>query len=145
MHLRVCWISLQAEDRWSRPVMTRTGPDGALWVVDMYRYMIEHPEWLPHAGREELLPHYRIGDDKGRIYRISRKETKPRPLQNLKHLNTQELVTLSTPAMAGNETKFTCFLFGATMKLRITQLNHLLNTTKNPMARVHALWLLQTF
>ncbi|MBP7951041.1 MAG: c-type cytochrome [Verrucomicrobiales bacterium] len=59
-----------SEDRWCRPVMTRTGPDGALWVVDMYRYMIEHPDWLPENGRAELLPHYRAGDDKGRIYRV---------------------------------------------------------------------------
>ncbi len=59
-----------SEDRWSRPVMVRTGPDGALWVADMYRYMIEHPDWLPPVGKEELLPHYRLGDDKGRIYRI---------------------------------------------------------------------------
>jgi putative membrane-bound dehydrogenase-like protein len=59
-----------SEDRWCRPVMTRTGPDGALWVVDMYRYMIEHPHWLPEEGRAELLPFYRRGDDKGRIYRV---------------------------------------------------------------------------
>lgn len=59
-----------SEDRWCRPVMVRTGPDGALWVVDMYRYMIEHPEWLPAEGRAELMPHYREGDDKGRIYRV---------------------------------------------------------------------------
>lgn len=59
-----------SEDRWSRPVMVRTGPDGGLWVADMYRYMIEHPDWLPPAGKEDLLPHYRLGDDKGRIYRI---------------------------------------------------------------------------
>ena len=57
-------------DRWCRPVMTRTGPEGALYVVDMYRYMIEHPDWLPAAGREELLPFYRFGEDRGRIYRI---------------------------------------------------------------------------
>ena len=31
-------------DRWCRPVLVRTGPDGALWVVDMYRYLIEHPD-----------------------------------------------------------------------------------------------------
>ncbi len=49
--------------------MARTGPDGALWIADMYRYMIEHPngscQW-----KEELLPHYRLGDDRGRIYRV---------------------------------------------------------------------------
>jgi putative heme-binding domain-containing protein len=50
--------------------MARTGPDGALWIADMYRYMIEHPDWLPPEGKEELLPHYRLGDDRGRIYRV---------------------------------------------------------------------------
>jgi putative membrane-bound dehydrogenase-like protein len=59
-----------SEDRWCRPVMSRMGPDGALWVVDMYRYMIEHPEFLPAEGQAELEPFYRHGDGLGRIYRI---------------------------------------------------------------------------
>lgn len=63
---------LASEDRWCRPVMVRTGPDGALWVADMYRYMIEHPQWLPQNGKDELLPHYREGDDKGRIWKVVR-------------------------------------------------------------------------
>ena len=63
---------LASEDRWCRPVTVRTGPDGALWVADMYRYMIEHPQWLPQNGKEELLPHYREGDDKGRIWKVVR-------------------------------------------------------------------------
>jgi putative membrane-bound dehydrogenase-like protein len=63
---------LASEDRWCRPVMVRTGPDGALWVADMYRYMIEHPQWLPQNGKDELLPHYREGDDKGRIWKVTR-------------------------------------------------------------------------
>jgi putative membrane-bound dehydrogenase-like protein len=67
---------LASEDRWCRPVMVRTGPDGALWVADMYRYMIEHPQWLPQNGKEELLPHYREGDDKGRIWRVVKEEVK---------------------------------------------------------------------
>jgi len=63
-----------SEDRWCRPVMVRTGPDGALWIVDMYRYMIEHPHWLPKEGQDELRPFFRSGDDRGRIYRIVRKD-----------------------------------------------------------------------
>ncbi|RZO17339.1 MAG: c-type cytochrome [Verrucomicrobiaceae bacterium] len=62
-----------SEDRWCRPVMSRTAPDGSLWVVDMYRYMIEHPQWLPPEGKQELKPHYYSGQGKGRIYRISKK------------------------------------------------------------------------
>ena len=61
-----------SEDRWCRPVMVRDGPDGAIYIADMYRYMIEHPQWLPQNGKDELLPHYREGDDKGRIWRVSR-------------------------------------------------------------------------
>ena len=64
-----------SDDRWCRPVMTRTGPDGNLWVADMYRAMIEHPDWLTPEGREELLPQYRLGDDKGRIWRVVRDGT----------------------------------------------------------------------
>ncbi|MDZ4402930.1 PVC-type heme-binding CxxCH protein [Prosthecobacter sp.] len=67
---------LASEDRWCRPVMVRTGPDGALWVADVYRYMIEHPQWLPQNGKEELLPHYREGDDKGRIWKVVRASTR---------------------------------------------------------------------
>ena len=72
-----------SEDRWCRPVMTRTGPDGALWVADMYRYMIEHPEWLPPEGKDELLPHYRLGDDRGRIYRVVADQIEPRDIASL--------------------------------------------------------------
>src|SRR5262249_15974759 len=34
-------------DNWCRPVEMRTGPDGALWISDMYRFVIEHPRWIP--------------------------------------------------------------------------------------------------
>ena len=67
-----------SKDRWCRPVMARTGPDGALWIVDMYRYMIEHPQWLPQNGKDELRPWYRSGEDRGRIYRIVRSDRPPR-------------------------------------------------------------------
>jgi len=79
-------------DRWTRPVMTRTGPDGALWVVDMYRYMIEHPEWLPPNGRAELMPHYRAGEDRGRIYRVFPANRRPSMPQNLDKLEVPKLV-----------------------------------------------------
>ena len=61
---------LASEDHWFRPVMARTGPDGALYVVDMYRLVLEHPEWVPAemARRMQL----RGGETMGRIWRIAR-------------------------------------------------------------------------
>ncbi len=79
-------------DRWCRPVMARTGPDGALWVVDMYRYMIEHPDWLPQEGKDELRPHYRKGEGMGRIYRVVKAGTGPRPVPDLGEAGAEGLV-----------------------------------------------------
>jgi putative membrane-bound dehydrogenase-like protein len=68
---------LASEDRWFRPVMARTGPDGALYVVDMYRLVLEHPEWVPAemARRMQL----RGGETMGRIWRIAPPGLAPRP------------------------------------------------------------------
>lgn len=59
---------LASTDPWSRPVSVRTGPDGALWVADMYRFVIEHPEWIPQEWQKKL--DLRAGSDRGRIYRV---------------------------------------------------------------------------
>ena len=59
---------LASTDEWFRPVNLQTGPDGALYVVDMYRAVIEHPEWMPEELRERA--DMRDGNDRGRIYRI---------------------------------------------------------------------------
>jgi putative membrane-bound dehydrogenase-like protein len=81
-----------SEDRWCRPVMARTGPDGALWIVDMYRYMIEHPDWLPKDGKEEMKSHERQGEEFGRIYRILPKAKPPRPFPPLARSSPEDLV-----------------------------------------------------
>lgn len=80
---------LASTDNWFRPVQMRTGPDGALWVVDMYRYVIEHPRWIP-ASRMVGLD-IRAGEDKGRIYRIYPKNKPPRKIENLSKLTPPEL------------------------------------------------------
>ncbi|MEX2234820.1 MAG: PVC-type heme-binding CxxCH protein [Cyclobacteriaceae bacterium] len=66
---------LASTDMWSRPVNLYTGPDGALYVVDYYREIIEHPEWLS----DEVINSGRLynGHDMGRIFRISATDAKP--------------------------------------------------------------------
>ena len=90
---------IASEDRWFKPVMVRTGPDGALWVVDMYRYMVEHPEWLPPEGKAATAPFLRLGDDRGRIYRVFPKGKPPRSIPKLHRLPTAKLVeALDSPS-----------------------------------------------
>jgi putative heme-binding domain-containing protein len=59
---------LASSDNWFRPTMVRTGPDGTLWIADMYRAVIEHPEWIPDEYRRKLDLY--AGTDRGRIYRV---------------------------------------------------------------------------
>jgi putative membrane-bound dehydrogenase-like protein len=59
---------LASPDEWFRPVNMELGPDGALYVVDMYRCVIEHPDFVPEELKKR--PDLRLGDDRGRIWRI---------------------------------------------------------------------------
>lgn len=65
---------LASHDPWFRPVDLYEGPGGDIFVVDMYRAVIEHPEWVPSELKNR--PDQRSGDTHGRIYRVSRKTDK---------------------------------------------------------------------
>ena len=69
---------LASSDNWFRPTMLRTGPDGALWIADMYRAVIEHPQYFYEGNFKKLK--VRAGDGLGRIWRVRSARVKPRPL-----------------------------------------------------------------
>ena len=59
---------LASDETWFRPVNTALGPDGALYIVDMYRAVIEHPEYMPIELKTR--PDLSLGADRGRIWRV---------------------------------------------------------------------------
>jgi putative heme-binding domain-containing protein len=79
-----------SRDNWFRPVKVINAPDGTLWVADMYRHVIEHPQWIPEAWQAQL--DVRAGSDKGRIYRLASRRSPPIPIVDLTQLPTRELV-----------------------------------------------------
>jgi hypothetical protein len=88
---------LASADDWFRPTMTRTGPDGALYIADMYRFVLEHPEWIAPETQARL--DLRAGSDKGRIYRVFPTGAKLRAIPNLAKLDTPALVAaLDSPS-----------------------------------------------
>lgn len=66
---------LASTDAWARPVNLYVGPDGALYVLDYYRRVIESPEWMS----DDVIKAGGLYDgyDKGRIYRITPTATGP--------------------------------------------------------------------
>ncbi|MDX1969762.1 MAG: c-type cytochrome, partial [Planctomycetaceae bacterium] len=88
---------LASTDKWFRPTQLRTGPDGALWIADMYRLVIEHPQWIPQEWQEKL--DVRAGADKGRLWRVFPTGAKLRPIPRLDTLTSDELVAaLDSPS-----------------------------------------------
>lgn len=63
----------RSADEWCRPVNLTTGPDGALYVADMYRRWIDHARFFP----EEFVKNndMRQGEHQGRIWKIVPKGT----------------------------------------------------------------------
>ena len=59
---------LASRDDWFRPVFLTKGPEGAMYIADMYRKVIEHPDYLP----EEVRKHtdFETGKTMGRIWRV---------------------------------------------------------------------------
>ncbi|WP_236973641.1 PVC-type heme-binding CxxCH protein [Membranihabitans maritimus] len=66
---------LASTDMWFRPDHFTVGPDGALYVIDMYRQHIETPLSIPEDLKEEM--DFMRGEDMGRIYRIVPKGSSP--------------------------------------------------------------------
>ncbi|HEV3024488.1 MAG TPA: PVC-type heme-binding CxxCH protein, partial [Pirellulales bacterium] len=88
---------LASSDNWFRPTMLKTGPDGALWIADMYRAVIEHPEWIPDDWEARI--DLRAGHEQGHIYRVYPVEKTPRPIPRLDGLDTAGLVAaLDSPS-----------------------------------------------
>lgn len=81
---------LSSRDNWFRPTRLMTGPDGALWLSDMYRLVIEHPEWIPEAWQARLDLY--AGHDRGRIYRMYRDDSPPVAAPDLSQFSDVDLV-----------------------------------------------------
>lgn len=63
---------LASRDTWFRPAGFAVGPDGCLYVIDMYRQHIETPVSIPDDLKADM--DFMAGSDKGRIYRVVPKD-----------------------------------------------------------------------
>ena len=127
-------------DPWSRPVSVRTGPDGGLWIADMYRFVIEHPEWIPLKWQKTL--DLRAGAEMGRIYRIVPDTTESPRIPILEGLGDAALVAqLDSPNGAVRDLAHQMLLWrrppGA-----VPVLKAMVGEGVRPTARVHAICVL---
>jgi putative heme-binding domain-containing protein len=97
---------LRSRDDWFRPVFLATGPDGALYVADIYRKVIEHPEYLPVEIRKRT--NFEGGKGMGRICRVM-SDTPARSIRTIqlaKASNAELVPELDSPNSWQRDTAF---------------------------------------
>ncbi|ASO04768.1 DUF7133 domain-containing protein [Arenibacter algicola] len=140
-----------------RPVQAQTGPDGSLYIVDMYRGIIQEGNWTREGShlRPVIL---RKGLDKnigrGRIYRIVHEEMEPSGKPKLLDKSAEELIDyLGHPNGWYRNTAQKLIILKGDMDI-VPKLKELARDNESfwtdnfgdrdyPIERIHALWTLE--
>lgn len=132
-------------DNWSRFTGVRAGPDGALYIADMYRLVIEHPKWIPDAWQKQLGD-LRAGSEQGRIYRVRPKGVALRPVPRLDRAAPSELVAAleSRSGIVRDLAQQQLAWRGAAAAGAAEAVAELAAKAARPESRGQALWTLQT-
>jgi putative membrane-bound dehydrogenase-like protein len=131
---------IASTDNWFRPVQFANGPDGCLYVIDMYRELIETVVSIPPIILKHLDP--ASGINRGRIYRIVPDGVKRPPMPKLSKATTAELVKLLEHPNGWHRDTASRLLYQRQEEGAVALLGQLVEESKSPLGRVHALYAL---
>lgn len=129
-----------------RPLNSATGPDGCLYIVDMYRGIIQEGNWVrPGSYLRKVVQAYQLDRNigRGRIYRLVHRDHEPGPRPRLLDASPAELVeALSHPnGWWRDEAQKLLILRGE--RDVIPALETLARKGAEALGRLHALWTLE--
>jgi putative membrane-bound dehydrogenase-like protein len=128
---------VSSSDIWFRPVQFANAPDGTLYILDMYREVIEHPASLPPVIKKHL--DLTSGRDRGRLYRVVSDGFKQSSFPKLADAESQVLAaTLQHPNGWHRDTAAR-LLYQRQDKKAIESLEKLARESAIPLARLHAI------
>lgn len=133
---------LASTDTWFRPVNLTLGPDGALYVVDFYREVIETPLSLPEDIKKKLNLESR---GRGRIWRIVPEGAKRTKRRSLRKATTEDLVRNLDDDNLTWRLMVQRLLLERRDKAAIKPLEKLAEKADRAPVRAHALWTLDGF
>ena len=137
---------LRSTDPNFRPVSVTTGPDGCLYIVDMYRGVIEEGEFLKdgtylRSKVKENSLEKNVG--RGRIWRLTHKDFEPRPRPHMLEETPAQLVEhLQDPNGWWRDTAQRLLVL-KNDKSVVPALTTMAESCANPLGRLHALWTLE--
>ncbi|MES3017262.1 MAG: PVC-type heme-binding CxxCH protein [Bacteroidota bacterium] len=133
---------IYSTDSWFRPVTSSVGPDGYLYVLDYYRQHIETPVSIPDDLKADM--DFMAGSDKGRIYRILPSNSSYKTAAvDLKGMTSAKLVEVLERNNGWWRLQAQRLLLERQDKSVIPVVKNLISRTKDPRARLHALYVLE--
>jgi putative membrane-bound dehydrogenase-like protein len=131
---------LASHDIHFRPVGLEPGPDGALYLIDMQREVIEHPDYIPARMRDQL--DLRAGDQRGRIYRITPKSGLPTAPPPPARLDPERWVDTLAHENPWQRLTAQRLLIESSSRSVQPNLERMATAHGSPQGRLHALWTL---
>lgn len=131
---------LASRDGSFRPVGLETGPDGALYLLDMQREVIEHPDYIPAKLREKQ--DLRAGQDRGRIYRIAPKNSGKPSWPKLAKVGESALISALGDDNQWVRLTAQRLLIERRSPTAVAPLRKLATESPRALGRLHALWTL---
>jgi putative membrane-bound dehydrogenase-like protein len=129
-----------SRDKSFRPIGIELGPDGALYLIDMQRDVIEHPDYIPKKLRDKI--DIRAGEDRGRIYRITPKGGLSARKPSLRRAPTAELVNYLSSSNCWWRYTAQRLLVERDAKSAVPPLKKMV-ASADPLGRLHSLWTLE--
>ncbi len=135
---------LASTDEGFRPVNLLNAPDGAIYVVDMHRGIMQH--------RAYATPYYRNGISRknldtlvttGRILRVKNKNNTLSGIPNLVNATENQLVALLTSPNGWIRDRAQQLLIFRQQESIVPQVEAIVRKGKNPVAAIHALYVLE--
>lgn len=133
---------LASDDERFRPVSLYNGPDGALYIVDMYRGIIQHKSFLTQYLKDEIkdrsLENYL---NCGRIYKVVPKgyTQKPSPIIP----DDKQLVENLASEISWKRSKAQQLLIDRKAIGMTPAIRELIKNTDNEATKIHGLWTLE--
>jgi len=136
---------MRSRDANFRPVNAGTGPDGCLYICDMYRGIIQEGNWVrPGSYLRTVVEHYGLDKNigRGRIYRVVHQTTKRDKKPQMLKAPAGELVGyLSHPNGWWRDTAQKLIVVRGDVSV-VGALQDLARSGKDAKGRMHALWTL---
>ena len=135
---------LAATDERFRPVSLASGPDGALYVTDMYRGLIQHGAYVTPYLREQTLSRKLVQPiNCGRIWRIAPENWKAAKVKKFSDASVEELIGYLSHANGWHRDMAQRILVERNDNSFQQTLMDLALKGENDLGRFHALWTLE--